>query len=302
MIRIFVSLVSLCVYVSASGAGPLLSSTYESFNPATGDFDLTMSIQFQFPDSKVYGPGPYPVFMWTSGTEQPYNGMLAMLFIQSRAERGFLAATVDYANTQDGLDCTGAQNRAQGVFDANRATSAVSVLCGLPKATCGKGIVTSGFSQGGFLALLARNYAPKVGATYAMGISDYINDLGVSLAACLDKPYTAIPANRLTIVNGASDAHFAGQQPLENVSGFTCPNATQCWSPDNSGAGWYIVQNTEVKDGLADHCYFYFNNGNLCAGLADPAWKSPANFNWSLKPNLDWLSTFGTHRVFSSNP
>jgi hypothetical protein len=48
---------------------------------------------------------------------------------------------------------------------------------------------------------------------------DYAQNIGESFAACVDKSVTAIPANRLMIVNGVSDTIFGGQQPMENVSG-----------------------------------------------------------------------------------
>jgi len=151
------------------------------------------------------------------------------------------------------------------------------------------------------MAVLARNYAPNVKAVYALSVSDYAQNIGESFAACIDKSVTAIPANRLMIVNGVSDTIFGGQQPMENVSGYTCPSGSvQCWSPDGNGAGWYNVQNSEVKDGLADHCYFMVaNTQSDCAGVGDPGWLPPAANNWSLKTNLDWLATLGAKRVFS---
>jgi hypothetical protein len=294
--------VCLCASVAASDANNgVFTTTYSSYNPNTGNFDLTMSIKYEVPDPTLFGPGPYPVFTWTTGTVAQYDNPVAMLVIQNMASRGFLAATVDYSQvplSSGTIDCQDIYNRGQGVFDATRATSAVGVLCALPNASCGTGVVTSGMSQGGFLAVLAANYAPTVKATYALSVSDYIKTNGVDLSACLDKQHTMIPANRLTIVDGASDNVLGGQQPVENVSGFTCPDgSTQCWSPDNSGAGWYFVQDSQVQDGRADHCYF---QRMTCGGPLDPGWPPPANSNWSLGPNLDWLSTFGTHRVFGS--
>jgi hypothetical protein len=278
------------------------STAYQAFNPATMAFDLTKPIQYQLPDPDKFGPGPYPVFIWTPGTFEPYNDPLSNHFISQMSSRGFLAATVSYdynADSTGGVKgCRDYTERAQGVFDVSRSTSAAAVLCALSNSNCGEGIVTSGVSQGGFLAVFARNYAPNVKATYALSISDYNKNTGASLASCADKQYTAIPANRLTIVNGASDIYFGGQQPLENVSGYTCPDsATQCWTPDNSGAGWYIVQDSQVADGLADHCYFRMNG---CSGFGqgDPGWMPPSSLNWSLGTNLDWLATFGTQRVF----
>jgi hypothetical protein len=132
--------------------------------------------------------------------------------------------------------------------------------------------VTSGISQGGFLAVMAKNYDPRVQAVYALSMSDYAQNAHEPFA-CVDKQNTSIPANRVTIVNGISDPAFTGQQPVQNVSGFTCPAGSyQCWSPDNSGAGWYIVQNWQVVSGKADHCYFMDgNNASVgCVGIGDP--------------------------------
>jgi len=275
--------------------------TYQSYNPSTGNFDLTQNIEYQLPNPSKFGPGPYPVFMITPASFEPYNDPLSLVFVSEMANRGFLAATVQYDNTESILVCSSFTNRAQGVFDAARATSAAGVLCSQANANCKKGIVTAGISQGGFLAVLAKNYAPRVKATYALSMSDYAQNIGESFAACIDKNVTAIPANRLTVINGVADAIFGGQQPLENVSGYICPSGTQqCWSRDSSGAGWYIVQNSQVKDGSADHCYFMVDAVSNCVGVGDPSWLPPATYNWSLKTNLDWLATFGTHRNFSS--
>jgi hypothetical protein len=86
-----------------------------------------------------------------------------------------------------------------------------------------------------------------------------------------------------------------------NTSGISCPNGTfQCWSPSGSGAGWYIVQDWQLEDGIADHCYPLVG-GCTIPLLFDPHWFLEAEFNWSLNPNLDWLATLGTHREFSSS-
>jgi hypothetical protein len=284
--------------------GPFAQQTaYMTYNSATAAFDLSKPIRYQLPDPKKFGGGPYPVFMWSPGTWEVYNDPLSMRIVGEMADRGFVAATIAYDYWGDNTlsrECTSIRHQTQGVYDASRETSAVAVLCALPNADCGKGLVVSGISQGGFLAVLARNYAPDVDAVFALSMSDFNKSANVSMASCSDKQYTAIAANRLTIVNGVSDPKFGGQQPLENVSGFTCPDgATQCWSPDNSGAGWYIVQDSQVVSGQAGHCYMLVNG---CSPMerGDPGWMPPATSNWSLAPNLDWLRTLGTQRVFGS--
>ena len=275
------------------------TTTYLGYNPSTGTDNKSYKILYQLPNPSLSGPGPYPVFVWLPGSYELYTDPQSQIFMQLMAAQGFLAASVQYDNNETVQICSSYTDRAQSVFNASASTSAISVLCKIPGAACSKGIVTSGISQGGMLAVLAKNYAPQVAATYALSISDYnLNAGGVDLSACMDKQYTAIPADRLVIVNGISDEYYAGQQPLENVSGYTCPTGTfQCWSPTGSGAGWYIVQNSQVIDGVADHCY-QMDGG--CSGRSfDTNWYLPSTYNWSLIPNIDWLATFGTMRVFS---
>jgi len=274
------------------------TTTYLGYNPSTGKNNATYNILYQLPNPALFGPGPYPVFIATPGTMEPYNDPQSQSFMQVMAAQGFLAATVQYNNNEAVQICSSYTERAQSVFDSTVSTSAVGVLCHLPGAACSKGIVTAGMSQGGILAVLAKNYAPQVAATFAMSVSDYSQEGNVNLAACLDKAHTAIPANRLMIVNGQADQIFGGQQPLENVSGYTCPTGTyQCWSPDGNGAGWYIVQNWQVTDGVADHCYQLVGG---CTGHSfDPNWYLPSTYDWSLLPNFEWLATLGTKRVFS---
>jgi hypothetical protein len=278
---------------------PIQTTTYLGFNPATGADDLPQGIIYQFPDPERFGPGPYALFVWTPGTFEPHWGALSLTFVTQMAQRGFVSASVQYHNKNFLGPCSGFIERAESIYKAARPESALGVLCSIAGVSCSdNGIVTAGLSQGGGIAILAKNYAPDVQAAFAMSISDY-NMNGGTLSECLDDPYTAIPPERLTIVNGESDIYFAGQVPLMNVSGYTCPAGTfQCWSPTGSGAGWYIVRDVQVRDGTADHCY---QKTGGCAGwFFDPGWHF-GSANWSLKPNLDWLSTFGTSRVFAKD-
>jgi hypothetical protein len=251
---------------------------------------------YQVPDPAKFGFGPFPLFIWMPGTGEPYRDVLAFTFVNQMARRGFVAASVDYHNTYAFQRCSEYTARAAGIYE-RRPTSAVGVLCGLPGVSCGKGIVTAGISQGGALAILAKNYAPDVSAVYAISISLTLAG-AIDLSSCLRDENTAIPSNRLTIINGEGDALFSGQDPLMDVSGIRCPPGTfQCWSEDGSGAGWYVVQDSQVEDGNADHCYVVLGDCVTFLRL-DRNW-SWGTYNWSLKPSLDWLATFGTSRVFS---
>ncbi|PWU05272.1 MAG: hypothetical protein C5B51_15090 [Terriglobia bacterium] len=269
-----------------------------SYDPTKLTYTLSQPLLYQSPDPTVYGPGPYPVFVWVPGTYEAFMDPLSLLFVTQMAQRGFLSVSVQYSNTETVQRCSDYTPRAQGVFDASRATSAISTICSMSAANCRKGVVTSGVSQGGVLAILARNYAPSVSAVYALSSGDYNNaGIPIDLTACLAKQNTAIPASRLTIVNGQSDPSFGTQSATQGTSGYSCSaGSTQCWSPTGNGAGWYLIPDALVTDGVADHCYFDVGG---CNDQFDPNWAPPATNNWSLKPNLDWLASLGTKRVFS---
>jgi dienelactone hydrolase len=294
--RIFAP-VLLFVAGSASAASSGMA-TYLSYDAYTGKNDLTQPIFYTTPNPAVYGRGPYPVAIWIPGTYELSYDPLSLLFVTQMASRGFLAAAVQYANQELWQTCSAYTTRASSIFSAASTTSAIAAICSLPGAGCSKGIVTSGISQGGMIAILARNYEPEVKATYALS-AGAVNQLGFNLSSCVGKSSTALPADRLVIVNGQADPSFGSQSATQAASGIVCPaGGTQCWSADGSGAGWYLVQNSEVTGGQAGHCYI--DKKNACNDNFDPNWLPPASSNWSLKPNLDWLATFGTKRVFSS--
>jgi hypothetical protein len=293
----------LCLFTGALYA-QTYTATYESYNPATGGFDLPQSIVYVLPDSAVFGPGPYPLFIHVPGTYENYNGNVAMLFVNQMAARGFMSASVQYMNTETQQSCLQYTPRAQGIFDSTLVASAVTVLCAISDASCDTGISTQGISQGAEIAVLAANYSSQVKAVYALSAGDHFDNIYNFPLPCMDKTNTLIPANRLTVVNGISDPFFGGQSNAQNVSGINCADGSyECWSPDGSGAGWYIVQDWQNASGLANHCYMFDNIGNSvysCGGPYDPDWYVPSTYDWSLGPNLDWLATFGTQRNFSS--
>jgi hypothetical protein len=136
------------------------------------------------------------------------------------------------------------------------------------------GITTQGISQGAEIALLAANYSSQVKAVYALSAGDHFDNVYNFPLPCMDKANTFIPANRLTVVNGISNPFFGGQSHAQNVSGISCADAShQCWSPDGSGAGWYIVQDWQNAAGLANQCYMFDNIGNnvySCGGPIRP--------------------------------
>jgi dienelactone hydrolase len=300
--RVFAPLAILMAVLPAGAATAPATVTYLSYDPYTGNNDLVQPVFYQLPNASVFGKGPYPVAIWIPGTfEVPYDP-LSLLFVTQMAERGFLAASVEYSNEELlQQTCSAYTPRAKSLFEASVSTSAVSTICALSGASCSKGIVVSGISQGGILAVMAKNYAPEVQAVYALSTGSVNNaGIGVNLTSCMGKSTTTIPADRLTIVNGAADPAFGTQSSTQAASGITCPSgSTQCWSPDGSGAGWYLVQDSQVVGGNAGHCYI--DNDDVCDDNFQKNWAPPASYNWSFASNLNWLATFGTKRVFSSS-
>jgi hypothetical protein len=291
---------------AAIAAAQFTRMTYEGYNALTGNFNGKEHIGYALPNPNLSGPGPYPVFIWIGGTFEQYDDPMAATLIGLMNLRGFVGASLEYDNNEVIQTCVQYLPRAQGMFDATRATSAMGKLCSLSAASCnpadGGGIVVMGASQGGFMGVLAKNYDARVQAVYALSIGDSTPS-PPDYFPFVDKQNTAIPGDRLTVIDGISDQVFQPVQPqLQNITGFTCPDGTyQCWSPDGSGAGWYIVQNWQVADGVADHCYFIDDPKGNCIGLGDPTWLPPGAENWSLDPNLAWLASFGTQRVFSKD-
>jgi len=273
-------------------------TSYLSFDPSNSTFDLAQPIFYQLPDPNVFGPGPYPVFIWTPGTYEVFTDALSLLFVTQMSQRGFLAVSVQYSNTETTQTCDQYSPRAQGVFDASRSSSAINVVCSLKGANCRKGVVTAGISQGGMLAALARNYAPSVQAAYALSVGNTNEAVVPFSLPCMSKQNLAIPAARLTVVNGQSDPAFGTQSNVQGVTGIVCPaGSLQCWHPSGSGAGWYLVQNSQVTDGMANHCYIDIGG---CNDHFDPNWSTGPS-NWSLPANLNWLASFGAQRVFSAS-
>lgn len=278
---------------SASAVGPSFKGTYKALGTGTA-CNGKGNLVGREPDPAIWGAGPYPVFVFTTGTFGNYQGPEALRFVDEMAARGFIAASVSYPNNNIVQNCSAFENRARCVYDQASAVSAVSVLCARPHAQCSGagGVVSAGFSQGSFLAVRARNHSPRVRATYAMGTGNFLSGM-TDLAACMNDQNTLLPTDRLLAIDGASDAFFGGnaetiRTQLEAVTGVPCgAGALECRLPN--GAGWYIVDNTEVVDGTADHCY-QRGNANCADTLPfDANWAPPGAEPWSLAPGLDWL-------------
>lgn len=233
--------------------------------------------------------GTYPVFIHLVGTSESYTSAHATLTRDQMADRGYVAATVQYPNSSFG-SCATLTARSRCVFNADSANSAVTKLCSRAKADCNKGIVVSGFSQGSVLATLAKNYDGRVRAVYGQGIG--VQYSTYDLRSCMADGMHALPSNRLRAVTGEVDGFMGssrssvrGQQ--QELTGLSCGSTATSCSRAN-GSGWKLALGSEVSDGQGDHCYMH-NSG--CLGSLDSRWTG-GNSEWSLNYNLDWLTGF----------
>ncbi len=248
------------------------------------------------------GGAKYPVFIATPGTGMPYNLGAAADLARTMAARGFVAASVAYANgSGDEFGCGGVyQNKARCIYSADLSSRAIRKLCSHPNADCTRGIVTSGVSQGGVMAILAANYDGRVRATVArsVGVKVFETD-----GACLQAGSTALPEDRLRVINGEMDTLFANtwmQAPanpwvMNAITGRACTLSTYNCLTGANGSGWRRVANWEVQDGYPGHCYFLNSpaaDPNDCvSGTYDTGYTTPW-VDWSRDANLLWLQSF----------
>jgi len=237
-------------------------------------------------------PGTFPVFVYLTGTNMPFNGPDAQPFVQDMAARGFVAATVQY-DSSSYPTCSLMTKKASCIFNAGSANSAISQLCGRAKADCGKGVVVSGFSQGANLAALAKNYDARVRAGYMIGHGDKASGI-IDVSSCADNANTVLLPSQMRSINGENDEFFGGnasgvRQQLQKVVGVSCAGSWNCLQAD--GSGWQMVRASEVADGTANHCYYFQNGNRACTSNNgfDLTWRTGSS-SWSLGPSLDWLA------------
>jgi hypothetical protein len=254
-----------------------------------------MSKSLAFNGYEPSGSGTYPVFVYVTGTKlSPWSGD-DQLIVQEMAEKGFVAAAVDYPTRMKyPTSCSQMMDTVGDVFDSADSGSAINAIDARPKADIAKGLVVMGFSQGANIASLAKNFDADVDAVFLIG-NGYVQ-WG---ATCYDANSTVIGADRTRSVAGIADSAYVfsggpGGNADENrmvqevTTGVSCgPTATNCTFPD--GSGWYLVQASETASGHEDHCFHY---DSLCGGLPMDAEFLGGTHFWSLGPALDWLAGF----------
>jgi hypothetical protein len=260
---------------------------------------VTFDITYRGENGMVYAihgaepatEGEYPVFIYTVGAFGTYDSISALAWIDYIASRGFVAATVEYPNGPR-PGCAALREKAAGIYSG--PDSAIAVLCGRARANCLKGIVTAGHSQGSAMAMLAADYDSRVRAALALGTGVDLVGPGLNHQACLADE-RMLPSDAVRAVNGESDATYGGTMldQLDLLTGMTCAAGTRCLRAN--GSGWILARDSEVTDGLADHCYMGVvpsgESGSGCLYPSDSVWLS-ADVVWGRRAGGDFLQSF----------
>lgn len=256
------------------------------------------------------GAGPFPVFLYTVGTGEPYNSAEATAIVTMAANMGFVAASLDYQSGTLPKWCgseTGWYKARCAYSPSHNAQSAVSVVCARSKAGCNThGIAVGGFSQGGAMAALARNFDTRVRGAWTMGFANRHWD--GSLQSCFSFGAGAFGTNqarllrndRMRIIRGAAEGinHVWMNEP----TGRACAAGTINCLTGANGSGWYLGGLGELNATLnpAKHCFMtnnpldWFGNKADCSNThtVDPKFAAVApatTYNSGAYKNLQWL-------------
>jgi hypothetical protein len=264
-----------------------VSLTYKG-SPAFGGSSCNTVRNMKVYEPTNGAPGQkFPVLIYTVGYIGNYNSTDANEAAKQAAQQGFVAATMEYAyGFFDGLDCPTTKNKANCSYNPNLTNSAVKVLCSRSLADCSKGVATAGHSLGGAMAVLAKNYDSRVRAVWTMGTANGNNTTTCMNPGTLDGGSTdrKLRNNEWRAYGGQADTGnpISG---MNTVTGQSCAAGTQsCLRTD--GSGWYQVQNSQVVDSSADHC---FQEQNGCgSGGTDANWRTGTS-PWTLGTSMAWL-------------
>lgn len=292
------SLAKTCMGLALAGAAHLALAQTSFTMTYSGGSTSACSTSYNISGAEPTASGKYPVYVHIGGTVESYTSNWANAAVQAAAAMGFVAASIQYDNSTFGT-CSTIGQRAKCIFNPNNVNSAIAKLCSRAKADCSKGIVTGGLSQGSVISVLSHDYNSAIRASMGQGTGTSYSVY--DLSSCMTNGKHTQPGNRLRIANGQMDEFVGGTVATagasgQRVTGVTCAPGTQNCLQSN-GSGWYVVENTQVADGYADHCFMGYGGNDLlmqCSGvLVDPYYQNGTQ-PWELHPTLSWLKTFVT--------
>ena len=298
-----------------------LASTQESyqcgFHGNSEACDMTGFIPHQASDD-----GKFPIFIHVVGTDQRVaTDITARPYAMEMAQRGFCAFSVDYARHNTLQYAEGNYIEKSGnIYSLDLRHSAINrIMRSDSRCDVTKGVVTSGFSQGGHIALWAKYFLPR----YMKGLLQMSSALGVDWAGALAPTpdiYVHVHQNhvhsrwlgsdfkwmRRSIISEwdimfgrcVADVCFPwntrGNIPYQQkmLTGHDCGpvdgNADTIPRPGydcidgDTGSGYYIMTHGE---GLEHE--FYMNR----AGGFTESWATGDRKGSSMKDNFDWLAS-----------
>lgn len=255
-------------------------ATYTGYSPWARTCSQTQRIYGAEPDAAR----KFPVIVFTHATGSDLSGNLeGRQFVKLAAERGWVAAAPTYASSLTN-SVGGVLAHAGCIFPAS-----LTAVAARPKADLSR-FVVAGFSQGGAIAMMARNYDARVAAAWVMGVSGPQTPAFIS---CEHGGFRKLPDARLRINVGQFDQEVAdpSRTALEALTGDAGGLRTD-------GSGYYIVGNDEVQDEVADHCYRWYTQqtpasscGKISTSPPDAGFVAPSRLPWSLLASLEWLQT-----------
>jgi hypothetical protein len=144
------------------------------------------------------------------------------------------------------------------------------------------------------MADLAKNFDARVQAAWGMGDGGSYTIL--FNLTCVGNGNRALASDHLRVIDGQADGFLArntnavrGQ--LQTLTGFNCgASAFSCLQAN--GSGRYIVQNGQVQDESADHCYSRRTGAASGTRTISTRDGRTAGDPWELNANLDWLTGF----------
>lgn len=282
-------------------------TTYKGYNPGTSWMSWLTDAQRCTKTQTIYGAKPttsgnYPTLIYLHGTTADSNkNKEGQRFIERAAAQGFHALAVTY-DSGGSLNEKGLQRHAYCTFNQSHPSDGLTAVCATAGSTCSRGVVLSGFSQGAAIAAIAKNYNQSVKAVWAIGLSAYVYPSYKIPTDAFAAPYgtRALPNDKLKINMGQSSnlskkTLIPEDLPsLKKLTGVDCGTSYNCLQA--GGNGYYVVANSEIKDGVADHCYWQmvnkYSSGMSCTTAPtefDPGFQPPATTSWSMIKNLDWL-------------
>ena len=287
----------MCALLTA-GVGPAAGQTSSTvqFQSSYRAYNYWDEWNSSLPDKctlsqPIYGsepaaPGRYPVLLYVHGILADWGGNVeGRRVAELAASQGFVTAGFTYeswvVNSIPSID-----GNARCMFSPGSRGNALANICARPKADCSTGVAVAGFSAGGAIAARARNFASQVRGAWLLGVN------GPAIPEALATPAGSrtLANNRIRIFAGRSDV--ADLTPLNRLTGQNC-SASPCFRPN--GSGYYVVQHSEVADGVADHCWWQsvtqWAPTNSCTWnpTFDPRFTPLGGAPWSLTTNLNWL-------------